>query len=138
MKKYTASLLAFHRYLSTVFDRTRGKKAAPFFAGQIFLASLNDTASDANPVTTAGSGFWMKGYGSKGDRNGADISSKYGYNTGGISLGYDQIIGKSFYCWESPRAIPLPTSAWTTLPTRPQYLFTRLPCMGLIRRLPGM
>jgi len=68
------------------------------------LAARSDTLSDAgntlltlsslsNDPESAPRGFWMKGYGNRGRMEGDDRSSKYHYNTGGITGGFDRKIG---------------------------------------------
>ncbi|HPO37149.1 MAG TPA: autotransporter domain-containing protein [Kiritimatiellia bacterium] len=90
-----ASTFAFQQYLTVLSDRLRGfGQGSPAFAGLTMLAALDNTASDASRISASGQGFWMKAHGNTGSRNGNDISSKYGYLTGGMVLGYDRQIGQ--------------------------------------------
>jgi len=66
---------------------------ASSYAFDRYLSVLSDRMRDASSV--AGSGLWMKGYGSTGDRRGDDISSKYDYTIGGLALGWDKRICNS-------------------------------------------
>lgn len=89
-----ASTFVFQQYLNVLSDRMKGVgQTSATFAGLTHLAALGHTASDATHSSAPAQGGWMKGYGSLGNRNGEDVSSKYGYRAGSIALGYDRTIG---------------------------------------------
>jgi len=100
---------SFNQYLGTLTGRMGGfATGGPSFAhtGRILLASRSDTVSDAgNALLTLNAmrdenesttwGFWFRGYGNLGETKGDDRSAKYGYNTGGLTAGFDRKISES-------------------------------------------
>ncbi len=72
-----ASSFAFDRYVNVLSDRIR----------DTITSSVTDTATDR--------GFWIKGYGSTGDRKDDDISTNFDYTIGGLALGCDQKVGNN-------------------------------------------
>jgi outer membrane autotransporter protein len=109
-----AAFSALNGYMDTLANRmsgfTAGGNPSLADAGGILLASRTDVGSDAANTLLAAldnaraqkqsdptrQGFWMRGYGSMGDRKGDDIASKYDYRNGGILAGFDRKIGESF------------------------------------------
>lgn len=90
------SSFALDGYLSVLSSRIRERSTPSLSARQPLLAFLTGTATDASPVAASGRAMWMTAYANRGDRDGDDISSRYGYTTGGVALGYDQKITPDF------------------------------------------
>jgi len=107
-----ATLSSINRYLETVTGRMGDFiTGGPSFAdmGLSLLASRTDVGSDAGNILLAAlenvrlkskeekpnGGFWMRGYGDTGERKGNDISSKYDYWSGGLTVGFDRPVGDS-------------------------------------------
>jgi outer membrane autotransporter protein len=105
-----ASFSSFNQYLGSITGRMGGfATGGPSFAytGRTLFASRDDIASDAgNTLLALGEmrgnndptawGFWARGYGNLGEMRGDDISSKYDYNTGGVTTGFDKKISNNF------------------------------------------
>jgi len=84
------STFAFDSYLSVLSNRMGERSGRSPANGQLLLAALANTASDAPLATIPARNFWMTAYGGAGNRSGNDASSRYDYNTGGAAMGYDQ------------------------------------------------
>lgn len=107
-----------NQYLGTLNSRMGGfitggpeNMADAAFMGPLLAQSTDPAVSDASRTLLSSTkyapdkaqwGFWAKGYGNWGKRDGSDIDEKYKYNTGGIAIGLDKkvnpalLVGASF------------------------------------------
>ncbi len=107
-----------NQYLGTLNGRMGGfitggpeNMADAAFMGPLLAQSTDPAVSDASRTLLSSTkyapdkaqwGFWAKGYGNWGKRDGSDIDEKYKYNTGGIAIGLDKkvnpalLVGASF------------------------------------------